>query len=279
MFVSPRQIRCLRNTRLSGLKAIAENRPLIVWVGVERPDIEAVRPDALHLRVRRFPGATSPCVVVGRPDNGELWRIVDLPAAQVDRLRTGRFGEPAGPAAAHIQACLNIEMTELANKALFLPRGVAVSLGWLARGDRRATAGTRGRSQEGGRRFPCDRGGGRWRARRPSCFKSLTRPAPRPTPARRRTRRSRPLRPIERLRLTDEVSHTLFDEYAAHRPSPRGDEETGWVLARAAGGRRRPGPGHACRPGPAARPARRTCGSTRPHRRWAAGWSASTTGG
>ena len=31
-------------------KAVAENRPLIVWVGVVRPDIEAARPDALHWR-------------------------------------------------------------------------------------------------------------------------------------------------------------------------------------------------------------------------------------
>jgi proteasome lid subunit RPN8/RPN11 len=30
--------------------------------------------------------------------------------------------------------------------------------------------------------------------------------------------------------LTDEVSRTLFEEYAAHRESTRGDEETGWVL-------------------------------------------------
>jgi hypothetical protein len=68
-------------------KAIAENRPLIVWVGVVRPDIEVTRPDALHLRCDQFPGAVSPCVVVGRPDKGELWRIVDLPAAQADRLK------------------------------------------------------------------------------------------------------------------------------------------------------------------------------------------------
>jgi hypothetical protein len=30
--------------------------------------------------------------------------------------------------------------------------------------------------------------------------------------------------------LTDEVSRTLFEEYAAHRESTRGEEETGWVL-------------------------------------------------
>jgi hypothetical protein len=68
-------------------KAIAENRPLIVWVGVVRPDVEAARPDALHLHCNAFPGAAAPRVVVGRPNNGELWRIVDLPAVQADRLK------------------------------------------------------------------------------------------------------------------------------------------------------------------------------------------------
>lgn len=38
------------------------------------------------------------------------------------------------------------------------------------------------------------------------------------------------MRPLARLRLTDEVSRTLFEEYAAHRATPRGDEETGWAL-------------------------------------------------
>jgi hypothetical protein len=68
-------------------RAIAENRPLIVWVNMTRPDVEAVRSDALHLHCTTFPGATAPCVVVGRPNGGELWRIVDLPAAQADRLK------------------------------------------------------------------------------------------------------------------------------------------------------------------------------------------------
>jgi hypothetical protein len=35
---------------------------------------------------------------------------------------------------------------------------------------------------------------------------------------------------LERVLLTDEVSRTLFDEYAAHRDGARGEEETGWVL-------------------------------------------------
>ena len=35
---------------------------------------------------------------------------------------------------------------------------------------------------------------------------------------------------LERVVLTDEVSRTLFEEYAAHREGARGEEETGWVL-------------------------------------------------
>jgi hypothetical protein len=68
-------------------QALAENRPLFVWIGVIRTDIEALRPDALHLRCNSFPAAIAPCVVVGRPRDGDLWRVVDLPAAQADRLR------------------------------------------------------------------------------------------------------------------------------------------------------------------------------------------------
>lgn len=48
-------------------------------------------------------------------------------------------------------------------------------------------------------------------------------------PAGQRTRPSAP-RPLTRIVLTDEVSRTLFEEYAAHRDSSRGHEETGWVL-------------------------------------------------
>src|SRR2546429_8609 len=35
---------------------------------------------------------------------------------------------------------------------------------------------------------------------------------------------------LRRVVLTDDVSRTLFEEYAAHRASERGKEETGWVL-------------------------------------------------
>jgi proteasome lid subunit RPN8/RPN11 len=73
----------------------------------------------------------------------------------------------------------------------------------------------------------------RWRALAGAAaelLKSLSRPTPkRPIPA-AAAPAATPLRPIAKLRLTDQVSHTLFDEFAAHRASPRGDEETGWVL-------------------------------------------------
>jgi hypothetical protein len=36
--------------------------------------------------------------------------------------------------------------------------------------------------------------------------------------------------PLQRVVLTDGVSRTLFEEYAAHRQGARGDEETGWVI-------------------------------------------------
>src|SRR5262249_33355202 len=35
---------------------------------------------------------------------------------------------------------------------------------------------------------------------------------------------------LERVLLTDEVNRTVLEEFAAHRDSERGDEETGWVL-------------------------------------------------
>jgi proteasome lid subunit RPN8/RPN11 len=41
---------------------------------------------------------------------------------------------------------------------------------------------------------------------------------------------ARPLAPLARVRLTDEVCRVLFAEYAAHLSGDRGDEETGWAL-------------------------------------------------
>src|SRR3954470_24549603 len=45
-----------------------------------------------------------------------------------------------------------------------------------------------------------------------------------------RARTRQPLQAIARLRLTDDVSRTLFAEYAEHRQSDRGHEENGWAL-------------------------------------------------
>jgi proteasome lid subunit RPN8/RPN11 len=39
-----------------------------------------------------------------------------------------------------------------------------------------------------------------------------------------------PLAPLRRVLLADDVSRALFAEYAAHRASDRGAEETGWAL-------------------------------------------------
>jgi hypothetical protein len=48
------------------------------------------------------------------------------------------------------------------------------------------------------------------------------RPPPVPAP--------RKYQSLQRVVLTDGVGRTLFEEYAAHRKSARGDEETGWFL-------------------------------------------------
>src|SRR5947199_10598974 len=40
----------------------------------------------------------------------------------------------------------------------------------------------------------------------------------------------RAYRRLQRLVLTDQVCRTIFEEYAVHRQSTRGEEETGWVL-------------------------------------------------
>lgn len=39
-----------------------------------------------------------------------------------------------------------------------------------------------------------------------------------------------PLAPLERIRLTDGVGRTLFEQYRSHRCAARGDHETGWLL-------------------------------------------------
>src|SRR5262249_1299726 len=36
--------------------------------------------------------------------------------------------------------------------------------------------------------------------------------------------------PLERIRLTDGVGRTLFEQYRSHRCAARGENETGWLL-------------------------------------------------
>jgi len=68
-------------------RAIAESRPLVVWVGCDDARTEAATPGLLHVHVPRFPGVASTGVIVAQPWNGELWRSADLPPAEATPLR------------------------------------------------------------------------------------------------------------------------------------------------------------------------------------------------
>ncbi len=57
-------------------------------------------------------------------------------------------------------------------------------------------------------------------------FRQPAAPGPRPE----RPAGPRSYEPLERIVLTDEVGRTLFEEFAEHRKSSRGEEETGWLL-------------------------------------------------
>jgi len=76
-------------------RAITERRPLVVWVGVCRPDLE--RGDWLHYHCASFPGASAPCVVVGKPSDGELWRAAELPVASLSAERLAAAVAPPAP--------------------------------------------------------------------------------------------------------------------------------------------------------------------------------------
>src|SRR6476659_8394646 len=69
-------------------RAIAEGRTLVVWVNCAG-SAEAATPQFHHLRVARFPGIISACVVIGQPSNGELWKVATLAPAEAtpERLR------------------------------------------------------------------------------------------------------------------------------------------------------------------------------------------------
>lgn len=59
-------------------KAIAEHRPLLVWVKCD-PRISEY-PEAVHVRQQQFPGVVGKGVVVGAYEKGNLTRAADLPA-------------------------------------------------------------------------------------------------------------------------------------------------------------------------------------------------------
>src|SRR3989442_15857633 len=60
--------------------------------------------------------------------------------------------------------------------------------------------------------------------------RSLPRRRGTPAPASRGSYSASHYQPLRRVILTDGVGRTLFEEYAAHRGSERGEEETGWVI-------------------------------------------------
>lgn len=82
-------------------QAAREGKALVVWVGTSCPACERELTDLLHVHVRTFPGAVAPCVVVGRPEGGELWRT-DLPGQPtVEAIRRAAAAPAASaPAAA-----------------------------------------------------------------------------------------------------------------------------------------------------------------------------------
>lgn len=67
-------------------RALAENKLLVVWVGVKHSSVQAGLGNCLHYHCESFHGAAAG-VVVGVPRGGELYRH-DLPGAPtVDRIQ------------------------------------------------------------------------------------------------------------------------------------------------------------------------------------------------
>lgn len=70
------------------VRAVGENKPLIVWVGAVCQKCVKSMPEYVHCTVDTFPAATPPCVVVSKPAKGELYRLADLPwLAGKDKIR------------------------------------------------------------------------------------------------------------------------------------------------------------------------------------------------
>ena len=103
-----------------------------------------------------------------------------------------------------------------------------------------------GAGQRSARLFPFQRASPTFRRRCRPCCKRWYRGAgrfisdlsrawirernPRGLPAKSAVAATAKYPPLRHVTLTDEVSRTLFEEYAAHRQSHRGNEETGWTL-------------------------------------------------
>ncbi len=77
-------------------RAVAENKPLIVHVGIAAGQVMTETPNWLHCVVPSFADAKEPSVVVSVPGNGDLLRIADLPAnataAQVIQVVKNHYG-------------------------------------------------------------------------------------------------------------------------------------------------------------------------------------------
>lgn len=58
------------------IRAIRENKPLLVSVGCDCPAVEG----CLGVRWDQFPGVKAPTIILGRPRGGELWQEQYKPA-------------------------------------------------------------------------------------------------------------------------------------------------------------------------------------------------------
>ena len=59
-------------------QALAEGKPLLVWVGQCCPACVNAMPNYLHVCVDTFPDAKGPCVVVSAPRKGDMWWLATL---------------------------------------------------------------------------------------------------------------------------------------------------------------------------------------------------------
>jgi len=84
------------------LIAIAQQRPLVCWVGRQSPTGEAALPEAIHCHVKAIEQREGQGVMVGRYENGKIvdWRWFAGPSAPIAGLRAA-----AGLATPQLGAC------------------------------------------------------------------------------------------------------------------------------------------------------------------------------